>query len=369
MPDSFWTSEEYDEHAHELYNVGDLDGALEALKEGITLYPDAVELYVGLGYARLAREEFAWARRAFHQALQLEPDHEDAMVGMGEVLLRFGRTDEALRLFADVEAMGFDDDVELMLTMGRALYRSGAFSRARDVFGRLVAARPDSAEAVAALGYTLHRLGNEVEAARHLRRALKLYPALTEARIYLGHLLYERGDATSALREFERVPPADHWDSMAVYRLLELRAALQRTEQDDQALEVWRERLALLDEMEDDPIERLLAEIEDRMGATQPGWGMLDDSQLELFDSGTPPEPIRLTVRLPGGMVFRGDWLHVVRQMRDEAGFKHESVFVFMRRLAEGWHERAGVDVPSTDPEAFLRAAAEARLLNLEMDE
>jgi Flp pilus assembly protein TadD len=369
MSDSFWTSEEYDEHAHELYNVGDLDGALETLKEGITLYPDAVELYVGLGYARLAREEFAWARRAFQQALELEPDHEDAMVGMGEVLLRFGRTEEALRLFRDVEAMGFDDDVELMLTMGRALYRSGAFGRARDVFVRLVAARPDSAEAVAALGYTLHRLGNEVEAARHLRRALKLSPALHEARIYLGHLLYERGDATGAQREFERVPPTDHWDSVAVYRLLEIRGGLDRAEREDRALAVWRERLAFLDEMENDPIERLLAEVEDRMGGESSGWELFDDDQLELFEGGAEPQSVRLTVRLPGGMVFRGDWLYVVRQMRDEAGFKHESVFTFMRRLAEGWHERAGVDVPATDPEAFLRMAAEARLLHLEIDE
>lgn len=369
MPDSFWTSEEYDEHAHELYNVGDLDGALETLKEGITLYPDAVELYVGLGYARLAREEFAWARRAFQQALNLEAEHEDAMVGMGEVLLRFGRKEEALELFAAVEAMGFDDDVELMLTMGRALYRNAAFARARDVFARLAAARPDSAEAMAALGYTLHRLGDELEAARHLRRALRRSPDLHEARIYLGHLLYDRGDATGALREFERVPPADHWDPVAVYRLVELRSGLLRTEEDDQGLEVWRERLAFLDEAEDDPVERLLAEVEGRMGGVTSPWDLLDENQLELFEGWSNSEPVDLVVRLPGGMVFRGDWTSVVRQMRDEAGFQHESIFTFMRRLSEGWHERAGVEVPATDPESFLRTAAEMRLLHLEIEE
>ena len=97
--DRFLSSEEYDEKAHRLYSDGDYEGALEMLREGLSLYPNAVELYVGLGYARLAREEFAWARRSFHQALSLDSTHEDALVGMGEVLLRLGDHAKALAYF------------------------------------------------------------------------------------------------------------------------------------------------------------------------------------------------------------------------------------------------------------------------------
>ncbi|MGM0669611.1 MAG: tetratricopeptide repeat protein, partial [Gemmatimonadota bacterium] len=137
----FLSSEEYDEKAHRLYNDGDFDGALEMLREGLSLYPNAVELYVGLGYARLAREEFAWARVAFRQALILDATHEDALVGMGETLLRLGKHERALVLFGEVQAMGFDADVDLMLTMGRALYREGLYPPARDVFSRIVSRR------------------------------------------------------------------------------------------------------------------------------------------------------------------------------------------------------------------------------------
>ena len=107
MPQKFLSSEEYDEQAHRLYDSGDYDGALEMLKEGLSLYPNAVELYIGMGYARLAREEFAWARAAFESALVLDSAHEDALVGMGETVLRFGERDRALRLFARVEALGY----------------------------------------------------------------------------------------------------------------------------------------------------------------------------------------------------------------------------------------------------------------------
>ena len=97
MASSFLSSEEYDERAHQLYNEGNFDGALVTLREGLALYPNAVELHVGLGYARLARDEFAWARRSFEEALLLDPDHEDALAGLGETLLRFGQIAAALK--------------------------------------------------------------------------------------------------------------------------------------------------------------------------------------------------------------------------------------------------------------------------------
>ena len=87
MPTPFLSSEEYDERAHALYNEGKYDEALALLREAVALYPNTVELHVGFGYARLAREEYAWARRSFEEALVLDPDHEDALAGLGEVLL------------------------------------------------------------------------------------------------------------------------------------------------------------------------------------------------------------------------------------------------------------------------------------------
>src|SRR2546427_9351532 len=51
------SSDDYDERAHQLYNDGQYDEAIEALRTGLGLYPHAEELHVGMGYARLAREE------------------------------------------------------------------------------------------------------------------------------------------------------------------------------------------------------------------------------------------------------------------------------------------------------------------------
>lgn len=366
MPERFLSSEEYDEQAHKLYNDGDYKGALAMLKEGLSLYPNAVELYVGLGYARLAREEYAWARRAFERAVVLDPGHEDALVGLGESLLRFGERAHALELFRQVAEAGYDDDIELMLTIGRALYRAAMYAECRDVFAEASAGRPDNAEAAASLGYALHRLGDDVGAGRQIRRALRLDANLHEARIYLGHLLYDRGDWEAALRELERVPPPEHWDPLAVWRLIELKRSLWHLEPGDTHLIPWEERLAELEDLED-PVDRLLAEIEARVGGTGPD--PYDPSQLELFEraQASGADGVHV-VRLGDGRRLQGTCLDIVRQMRDHSGFRHETLAQYMRRLAEGWHEQNGIEVPSTDPETFLWSAIAAGLMRLESE-
>jgi len=367
MPERFLSSEEYDEQAHKLYNDGDYDGALEMLKEGLSLYPNAVELYIGLGYARLAREEFAWARQAFERAVVLDPDHEDGLVGLGETLLRFGERVEALDLFGRVAAAGYDDDIELMLTIGRALYRAAMYAECRDVFAQAAASRPDSADAAASLGYALHRLGDDVGAGRQIRRALRLDADLHEARIYLGHLLYDRGDWEAALRELERVPPHEHWDPLAVWRLIELKRTVWHLDRGDAHLLPWEQRLRELEDL-DDPVDRLLAEIEAN-AAGDPGRDVYDPSQLELFERARADAQGGMqVVRLMDGRRLQGTWYQIVCQMREQAGFTHESVARYMRRLAERWHEQSGSEIPFTDPEAFLRAAIAAGLIRLETE-
>jgi Flp pilus assembly protein TadD len=367
MPEGFLSSEEYDEQAHKLYNDGDYDGALEMLKEGLSLYPNAVELCVGLGYARLAREEYAWARHAFERAAVLDPGHDDALVGLGEVMLRFGERQQALKLFREVAAKGYEEDVELMLTIGRALYRAAMYAECRDIFAQAAAGRPDSADAAASLGYALHRLGDDVGAGRQIRRALRLDADLHEARIYLGHLLYDRGDWEAALREFERVPPQEHWDALGVWRLMELKRQLWHLDAGDARLAPWEQRLRELEDL-NDPIDRLLAEVEARMGASD-AYATYDPSQLELFERSLAAlDDETRVVRLSDGHLVRGSWQEIVRQMRDHAGFSHESITHYMRRLAERWHEQSGIEVPFTDPETFLRAAVEAGLIRLEVE-
>ncbi len=349
MPAPFLSSEEYDERAHRQYDSGDYDAALETLKEGLQLYPSSVDLQVGMGYTRLAREEFVLAKHAFERGLVLDPEHEDGLVGLGEVLLRFGRHDDAIRLFDHARRLGCSEDLDLLLSMGRALYRERLYDEARDVFAEAVSSSPTSAEAEAALGYALHRLGEEVAARRHLRRALHLDTGLHEARVYLGHLLYDRGEWRRALEQFEAVPVDEHFDTLAIWRVLELKRAIHGEELGSTRLAPWENRLEEI-EAESDPIDALLAEIEG---------GSLEED--EDGDDG-----VAHRVQTPEGHVYVGSWRDILRQMRDQRGDGGETIAQFMRSEAEKERARTGIRIPVDDPEAFLRASARAGLLRIE---
>lgn len=363
MPTPFLSSEEYDERAHKHYDRGEYDEALATLKEGLQLYPHSVDLYVGLGYTRLAREEYAWAREAFEKARVLDPEHDDAMVGLGEALLRFGRHEEAVALFERVRTGPSSDDPELLLSMGRAYYREERYGDARSCFEQAAEVQPEDPDAAAALGFTLHRLGEEEESIEELRRCIVLNPDHLEARVYLAHLLYDRSDWEAALAEFAALAPAEHWDALAVWRLIELKKSVGGLDAADPELVVWGARLEEL-EGPADPIEELLAEIE--------------ISALEADERGTwdrpvghsvlpaPGERVLHRVRLPDGHVFEGSWVDIVRQLRDQAGRSDETIAQFMRRWAEDTRVRIGVGVPDDDAEGFLLAHARAGLLQIE---
>ena len=63
--------------------------------------------------------------KSFEEALVLDPEHEDALAGLGETLLKFGQHPAALKSFRRILELGYRDDVELMLQVGRALFRDG----------------------------------------------------------------------------------------------------------------------------------------------------------------------------------------------------------------------------------------------------
>jgi tetratricopeptide (TPR) repeat protein len=383
MPTPFLSSEEYDERAHQLYNEGQYDEALDVLREGLALYPHAVELHIGVGYARLAREEYAWARRSFEEAVVLDGDHEDALAGMGETLLKLGRVEDALRHFRRVIELGYQDDIDLMLQVGRALFRHDRMDEAREFFELAVQEAPESAEAVACLAYALHRIGDEDGSIGRLRRALQLDDDHVEARIYLANILYDRGDYERSLRHLERTTPEDHWDELGIWRLMELKKSINRVRDDDPELRPWEERLGELGGEPDD-IDEMLAEIESR-AAEEPHHDV--QGQLELFGSLLSTHLEREAQDAPvaemetietleigerqhrvltaDGRQYAGSWEEIVKRMRDAASVEHGSLQDFMVREARRMYSARGITIPTHDAESFIRASASAGLLRI----
>lgn len=378
MPTPFLSSEEYDERAHQLYNEGQYEEALTVLREGLRMYPNAVELHVGVGYAQLAREEFAWARRSFEEALVLEPEHEDGLAGLGETLLKLGQEDAAVRCLRRTLELGYQDDLDLMLQIGRALFREASLRDRADLFEHsleffTVAAEQaaDSAEPIACQGYAKHRLGDDDGAIAALRRALQVDGEYAEARIYLANILYDRGDSEAALYHFERTSPDDHWDELGIWRLLELKRALYRLDEHDPDLKPWDDRLAELAGDLDD-VDEMLLELQAEDNGSE---AAVARGQLELFGTllssladqhhATAEETEEHQIVASDGTRYVGSWDEIVRRMHAERGEGVGSPEEFMRHVATRGFRETGVHIPSHDAESFIRGSAVAGLLRI----
>lgn len=370
MPERFLSSDDYDEHAHQLYNEGRFDEALDLLQDGIQLYPNSVELHVGMAYAYLAREDVAWARRSFERARTLDPDHEDTLAGYGEVLLKLGERSGALASFDRILALGFKEDHELMLQIGRALFREGLLAAAQSFFEYAVNAQPDCPEAAACVGYACHRLNDDGGALYWLRRALQIDPQYSEARIYLANMLYDRSESEAAMHHLHQTVPEDHFDELGIWRYVELKKSLYRLPDDDPELRPWFARLGEVSG-EPDAVDQLLAEVE----ATQPDGSTRDPNQLELF--GTLLTELQAmqkrsipagthTIANLSGKTFRGTWDEILEQMKSaEREWAESPVHEFMVDLARRGAAETGVVIPTTDAESFLRGSAQAGVVRI----
>src|SRR5438132_1253977 len=256
------------------------------------------------------------------------------------------------------------------------LYNEGQYDEAIDTLREGLRAYPHSADAAACVGYAAHRLTDEGGSLHWLRRALELDPSLGEARIYLANLLYDRGEYEAALFHLERTGPEEHYDALAIWRLVELKKGVYRLGDDDPELVPWHDRL---NEITGDaaPEDLVLAEIE----AMRPVGQLRDPRQLELFGtlltelqgmknkggnggSGGIGEVHRVST--VSGSTYVGTWEDIVRQMKDDAAeWAAGSLEQYMEASAKRWRKQTGFAIPATDPESFLRAGADAGVLRI----
>jgi hypothetical protein len=188
--------------------------------------------------------------------------------------------------------------------------------------------------------------------------------------VYLANLLYDRGEYEAALFHLERTNPDEHFDGLAIWRLIELKKSVYRLKDDDPELTPWHERLEEL-AGDADPDELLLAEIE----ATGSDGQVRGPRQLELFGTlltelkgmrARPGAGEVHRVSTPAGVTYVGTWEEIVQQMKDDAAeWVAGSIEEYMAASARRGRKQTGVSVPATDPESFIRGSADAGLLRI----
>jgi Tfp pilus assembly protein PilF len=140
-----------------------------------------------LGLTRVSSGDHSEALVYFQRAVEVQPNHVDALVNLGALLARAGRAQKALVYFERAVAID-PDSLPARINLAAALNASRKYAVAVSHFEAVLAADPNHAQSHSQLARALLELGKIEAAAGHLQRAVELNPTDVAASITLAWL-------------------------------------------------------------------------------------------------------------------------------------------------------------------------------------
>jgi tetratricopeptide (TPR) repeat protein len=131
------------------------------------------------------------AEEAYRQVLSMQPNHADALSGLGMVAQQKGELTEAER-WLSASAQIQPDSVKVWFTLGNLHQLQGQLPEAEAAYKKAIVLRPDAVSIYNNLGYTLQQQDKWEEAINCYQKALELQPNCVEADVNLGNALHSQ---------------------------------------------------------------------------------------------------------------------------------------------------------------------------------
>jgi tetratricopeptide (TPR) repeat protein len=155
--------------------LGRLDAAMEDFERVRQLDPNAFWVHTGVAQVMRARGEYAKALEEIDKGLTMRPDDPTGLTEKGEIMLRLGRSQEALKLVKDALAHdAFSPGAHFLL--GRLSYSQYDFTSALEAMMEATRRAPTFMDARLGLAEVFLLSGRPAEAEANLRLALSLGP-------------------------------------------------------------------------------------------------------------------------------------------------------------------------------------------------
>jgi tetratricopeptide (TPR) repeat protein len=192
-----------------LYEIDkDLESAIEVYvkaAEGETAYPLAV---MSLGYAYSAAGEQEKALEEMQRYIEMAPDAADPRASYADLLMRFGKYDEALAQYKI--SLDLKPDYWYAFSMiGKVYFSKGRLREAEKMYDRsfelLPASRGKDAQRLATLAGLAHARGDYVEAERLSREAVGVDTTLGAGAFALVNALVRQGKYDAADEVVDRI--------------------------------------------------------------------------------------------------------------------------------------------------------------------
>ncbi|MCW5603617.1 MAG: tetratricopeptide repeat protein [Burkholderiales bacterium] len=186
-----------------LAQSGELDPALEHLRQAVALAPESDEAHVALGNVHDMRGDDRAAEEGYRAALAINPGQAAAHYNLGLLLKRCGRSAEALR-HLDLAVAHAPDFEPALREQALSLIGLGRFDEAKASLEDAVKRRPGSGGLQAYLGFAYQEQHCPAEALACYGQAQRLGHADAELHKNLGIVLQELGRLPESLAAYDR---------------------------------------------------------------------------------------------------------------------------------------------------------------------
>jgi protein O-GlcNAc transferase len=240
------------ERAHDLYERGQWQAALDELKAAIAINPFNGSWLFNLGLTYDALNRPQEAINAYRQALEIEPNDIEVLCALGHNSNRAGNFDEAISFFQRIEAIdasfepsycnriisyaekGDHEKAEEMFflarqyrekcpvcyyNMGVSLFARGLFDRALWCWQQVLVIDPDYCQVHARIADAYWAKGQLSDARTHFIEELRANPGDIDVMLDLGQLLMEMQEFAAAAEKFRQVLELCPEESTALYQL------------------------------------------------------------------------------------------------------------------------------------------------------
>ncbi len=185
---------------HQAGRLDEAERGYRLLLERLPAQPDALH---GLGLLMYRRGKLQEAIARLAEACAADPRNSVFCFNHGVVLQRAGLLAEAVGAYCRAIELN-PRYLEPRTNLGNAYKELGCLPEAQAAYAQILALNPDHAEAHNNLGVVLKEQGRLDSAAEAYRRAIILKPTHAEAQNNLGLVLLEQGRSDDAIRCFER---------------------------------------------------------------------------------------------------------------------------------------------------------------------